>query len=65
MRLEFVVFASAQDIMPNENEQRSHLHRVLDVIRVCAGRPIGCFVANRLRDAREDILRAKEVRHHR
>jgi hypothetical protein len=32
MRLEFVVFASAQDVMPNETDQRDHLHRVLDTI---------------------------------
>jgi hypothetical protein len=32
MRIEFVVFASAQDIMPKQDEQRTHLHRVVDTI---------------------------------
>lgn len=32
MRVEFVVFASAQDIMPNEGEQTAHLERVIDTI---------------------------------
>ena len=32
MRIELVVFASAQDIMPKQDEQRTHPHRVVDTI---------------------------------
>jgi len=32
IRVEFVVFASAQDVMPNESDQRAHLARVHDTI---------------------------------
>jgi len=32
LRVEFVVFASAQDVMPKESDQRAHLRRVHDAI---------------------------------
>ena len=40
MRVEFVVFASAQDIMPNAHDQRAHLRKVVDAL---SGR-WNCFI---------------------